>query len=59
MQFLWMIGLVGLGCAITLWEPIIGGSGLPQLIAELNGAKIPLLLDVKTLVLKATHLANV
>jgi len=48
-----MLGLVGFGVALTLYEPIIGGSGLPGLISELNGSKIPKLLEWKTGALKA------
>jgi len=53
LQLTWMLGLVGFGVALTLYEPIIGGSGLPGLISELNGSKIPKLLEWKTGALKA------
>merc|ERR1712195_338685 len=51
-QLSWMIGLVGVGVVLTLLVPAIGGSGLPALISELNGSKVPNLLDLKTLVTK-------
>ena len=41
-QLGWMVGLVGLGVVLTLLVPAIGGSGLPALIAELNGSKVTL-----------------
>jgi chloride channel 7 len=44
----WMVGLVGIGVILTLLIPSIGGSGLPALIAELNGSKVPNLLTLKT-----------
>ena len=52
-QFLWMFGLVSVSVATVLLQPIVGGSGLPALISQLNGSNIPKLLDFKTLVLKA------
>ena len=51
-QLSWMIGLVGVGVVLTLLVPAIGGSGLPALISELNGSKVPNLLDLKTTVAK-------
>ena len=53
LQLCWMLGLVGIGMGLVLYEPIVGGSGLPQLISELNGSRIPKLLDWKTGALKA------
>lgn len=52
-QFLWMFGLVSVSVVTVLLQPIVGGSGLPALISQLNGSSIPKLLDIKTLVLKA------
>jgi len=52
-QFLWMFGLVGISVSVVLISPIVGGSGLPALISQLNGSSVPGLLDFKTLVLKA------
>merc|ERR1712166_1127293 len=51
-QLSWMIGLVGVGVVLTLLVPAIGGSGLPAPISELNGSKVPNLLDLKTTVAK-------
>jgi len=51
-QLGWMVGLVGLGVVLTLLVPAIGGSGLPALIAELNGSKVVELLTLKTTVAK-------
>jgi chloride channel 7 len=45
-----MITMVFIGVAITLYMPVIGGSGLPALISELNGSKVPELLSFKSLV---------
>ena len=37
---LWIIGLIVLGLIISIflkWEPMVGGSGIPQLEAEVQG----------------------
>lgn len=48
------IGPVALGAAlVTYVEPIAAGSGIPQVKCYLNGVKVPRIVRIKTLFVKA------
>lgn len=45
---------MGLGAAlVTYLEPVAAGSGIPQVKCYLNGVKVPRIVRIKTLVVKA------
>eukprot|EP01137_Pigoraptor_chileana_P022069 Opistho-2@86545 len=47
-----MVGLVLIGVGVVLYQPAAGGSGIPEVLAFLNGAAPPRAMDFRTLVCK-------
>eukprot|EP01137_Pigoraptor_chileana_P003835 Opistho-2@44598 len=52
LNFLMMTFLASIGCFTVLIEPTAGGSGIPEIIAIMNGIDASKAMSVKTLILK-------